>query len=107
MTVGQLLTLIDCSQKNDQPDEVKIMWIRDVEGRVLSEIHGIPLEKVLLPQGENDVLTLPESYTRVYLLYVAAMIEFFGGNSLAYTRLHAEFEAALAMYARYFIRNRK
>ena len=106
MTLEQLLTLVDASKPNEQSDEVKISWIRDVEGRVLSEIHGIPMDKISLPNSDGDILTLPETYARVYVLYIAAMIEFFSKNYTGYTHLAREFESALAMYARYFIRTR-
>lgn len=106
MTVEQLLTLVDASKPNEQPDEAKIAWIRDVEGRVLSEIHGIPLENIKLPEGNDDILALPEAYTKIYVLYIMAMIEFYSKSYTGYSRFAAEFEAALSMYAKYFIRNR-
>ena len=106
MTVEQLLTLVDASNPNEQTDEAKIAWIRDVEGRVLSEIHGIPLESIKLPEGSDDVLALPEAYTRIYVLYITAMIEFYSKNYSGYTHFATEFETALSMYAKYFIRNR-
>ena len=35
MTLEQMLTLTDASVKNEQSEEVKISWIREVEGRIL------------------------------------------------------------------------
>ena len=107
MTLEQMLTLTDASVKNEQSEEVKISWIREVEGRILSEIHRVPLEDITLPQSNDVELVLPESYARVYLLYITAMIEFTKGNYSAYEQIYHEFESALAMYAKYYIRNRK
>lgn len=106
MTVGKILELFDSFKSNELCDSVKIGWISDVEGRILCEIHKMPPEAAVLPKGSEDNLTLPESYARVYLLYIAAMAEFVGGNYDAYTKINGEFESALAMYARYYIRNR-
>ena len=106
MTVGKILELFDSFKSNELCDSVKIGWISDVEGRILCEIHNIPFEKVILPKGSEDSLTLPEIYARVYLLYMAAMAEFVNGDYSAYTKINGEFESALAMYARYYIRNR-
>lgn len=107
MTVGQLLSLIDSSIENTYPDEVKIQWIRDVDGRVLSDIHNIPPDKIELPQGENDVLALPDSYSKAYLLYIRAMIDFFSGIYTGYSNRYHEYESTLLMYAKYRIRNRE
>ena len=106
MTVGQLLSLIDATIENEHTDEVKIAWIRDVDGRVLSEIHRVPQEKISLPKSESDVLALPDSYVRAYMLYVRAMIEFFNGTYNGYTNRYREYESTLSMYAKHFIRNR-
>ncbi len=107
MTVGKILELIDSMKSNTLSDLVKIGWIADVEGRVLCEIHKISPENAVLPKGSDDVLTLPETYARVYLLYIAAMIEFSNGDYVAFSRINAEFESAIAMYSRWYIRNRR
>jgi hypothetical protein len=107
MTVEQLLTLVDATKENDLPDDVKITWIRDVEGRVLSEIHRMPIEEIRLPECVDDVLTLPESYARAYLLYVIAMIELSNGSYTGHQKIMQEYESSVKMYARYYIRNRK
>ena len=107
MTVDKLLLLIDGVKKNEQSDEIKICWIADVEGRVLSEIHGIPVEEIALPESNEDVLAVPEAYGRVYLLYVLSMIALAEGDLEAYGQLSKDFESALAMYARYYIRTRR
>lgn len=107
MTLEKLLTLVDATKQNDLSDEVKIRWVCDVEGRVLSEIHKIDPDEIRLPQNMNDVLAIPECYARVYLLYLSAMIEFSNGNYAAYERINRELESAIAMYARYFIRSRR
>lgn len=106
MTVGQLLSLIDSAIENTYPDEVKIQWMRDVDGRVLSDIHNIPPDKIKLPQGETDTLALPDSYSKAYMLYIRAMIDFFNGVYTGYTNRYREYESTLSMYAKYCIRNR-
>lgn len=107
MTVGKILELFDSYKSNELCDSVKIGWMSDVEGRILCEIHKMPQDAIVLPNGSEDDLALPESYARVYLLYMAAMTEFVNGNYDAYIKINGEFESALAMYARYYIRNRK
>lgn len=107
MTVEKILVLADSQTPNELGEEVKIGWICDVEGRILTEIHKMQADKIILPSGGDGELTLPETYARVYLLYISAMIEFSKGNYDAFTRINAEFEKAFCMYARYFIRHRQ
>ena len=107
MTLEKLLTLVDASKQNELNDDLKIRWVCDVEGRVLTEIHGKSPDEIHLPDNPDDMLTIPESYGRVYVLYLSAMIEFSLGNYAAFDKINREFESALAMYARYYIRSRK
>lgn len=106
MTVEKLLETVDSVKENSFCDDVKLGWIGDVEGRVLSELHGIKPEDIKLPKGGEDTLTVPDAYARLYLLYLVAMMELCGGNYSAYSQANREFESAYAMYARYVIRNR-
>ncbi len=106
MTVENLLATVDAMKPNEICDDVKIRWIGDIEGRVLCEIYKQSPESVKLPESENDKLTVPDAYARVYVLYLAAMIEFTAGNYGEYTKLSAEAEAAFTLYAKHYIRNR-
>lgn len=106
MTAGELLKNLDSVKTNELCDDLKFRWINDVEGRVLCEIHKISPDRVKEIVSETDELTVPEPYSNLYILYLAAMIEFAGGNYSAYTELSAEFEKALLIYAKWFIRNR-
>ena len=106
MTVGKILEAFDDFKNNDFSDQVKIAWIGDVEGRVLCEIHKMSPHEVVLPKGSNDALTVPESYSRVYLLYLSSMAELSLGHNEAYSQLFREFEAALSIYAKHYIRTR-
>ena len=106
MTVAKLLEHIDSVKPNQLCDEVKIGWIRSLEGRVLCEIHKRDPEEICLPVGEEDALSVPEPYCEVYTLYLSAMIEFSAGNYVAYGEISREFENSLARYARHVIRSR-
>lgn len=106
MTVEKILEAFDAFKENNFSDQVKIAWLCDVEGRVLCEIQKMSPDSVTLPKGSDDILAVPESYSRVYLLYLAAMAELSRGHNDAYAVLFREFEAALSVYAKYYIRTR-
>lgn len=106
MTVEKILEQFDATKSNELGDSVKIGWLAEVEGRVLCQILGKSPDEVTLLKGGSDTLVLPESFSRVYLLYLAAMTELYGGDHSAYTTLKLEFEEELSSYAKYLIRNR-
>lgn len=106
MTVENLLATVDAMKPNEICDDVKIRWICDVEGRVLCEIYKQSPESVKLPESDQAELAVPDAYSRLYVLYLAAMIEFTAGNYGEYTRLSADAEAAFTLYAKHYIRNR-
>jgi hypothetical protein len=106
MTVENMLATVDAMKPNELCEEVKIRWLCDVEGRVLCEIHKQPPESVKLPESEKATLTVPDAYSRLYSLYLAAMIAFTAGNYEEYTALSTEAEAAFMLYAKHYIRNR-
>ena len=106
MTVEKILEQFDALKSNQLSDTVKIGWLAEVEGRVLCQILGRSPEDVTLPKGSEDALTLPESFSRVYLLYLAAMTELFGGDHKAYDTIKREFEEEFSSYSKYIIKNR-
>ena len=107
MTVEKILILTDSQTPNELSEEVKIGWICDVEGRILTEIYKRDADKLSLPRKGSDILTLPDAYAKIYLLYISAMVEFSKGNYGAFSQINAEFERNLAIFARYYIRQRR
>ena len=93
-------------KNNSFSDDVKISWISDVEGRILTEIHKKMPDEIDLPKRSEDALILPEAYSKIYLFYVIAMIAFAEGDHAAFERINAEFETELGIYAKWFMRNR-
>ena len=104
MTVREMLDIVDFTKKNEVSDELKIRWINDVDSRVQCEVHRIAPEKAKRVVSENDVLTVPDPYASLYMLFVVSMIEFSEGDYTNYARLTAEFEKSLVMYAKSVIR---
>lgn len=106
MKVSDILEDFDDFMDNKFRDFVKIAWIGDVDGRVLSEIHKIAPESIELPKRSDDEVALHEMYKRIYLLYMTAMAKLSAGETQAYSEIFGEFEAALAIYAKNYIRSR-
>ena len=106
MKVERIILTLDEMKENSVSEEVKIVWLNEVEGRVECEIRGKkPEEFVPLTSGE-DTLSLPEPYSRAYLLYLCAMIAFAKGEYELYSKGIIDYETAFSEYARYYIRSR-
>lgn len=106
MKVREILELIDAGKHNELDAEIKMRWINDVEGRVACEIMKKEATEYAPLLGEEEELSIPDAYVRVYLLYAWAMIELLAGNLESYGAMNRNYESEFMMYARYVIRNR-
>ena len=106
MKVEKIISVFDSIKENNVNDDTKLMWLNDVDGRIACEIHRKKAEEFIPLVGGDDELALPEPYSRMYILYLGAMIAFQGGEYSLYNRTMLEYEAAFSEYARYVIRNR-
>ena len=106
MKVGQIISIIDELKENEINDEIKLFWINEVEGRISGEILKRKSGEFKSLVSFSDELSVPEPYSRLYVLYLDAMIAFSKGDYDAYYTVTAEFEKAFSEYARFVIRNR-
>ena len=106
MKAGELLAIVDAIRVNTETDNVKYAWINEVEGRVLCEIRKEDPSRLTPVISEDDELTVPIPYSKLYTLYILAMIALSGGDYNGYTRAISEFEEAFSEYARFCIRSR-
>ena len=106
MKVSEILELVDAVKSNELSDSVKIRWLCDVEGRILCEIHKKKPEEIKAIKGSEDILSVPGPYSRLYLFYLAAMIDFSSGDSAAFARSNVAFEKAFEESAKYVLRSR-
>ena len=106
MKVERLIATLDAIKANDQNDDTKLVWLNEVEGRVACEIQKKKAGEFTPLVSGNDDLTVTEPYSRIYVLYLVAMIAFAEGNYDLYNKTMYEYESAFSEYARYVIRNR-
>ena len=106
MKAGQIISLVDELKENDINDEAKLFWLNEVEGRVNGEILKREPCQIQELVSLEDELSIPMPYSRMYVLYLHAMIAFWNGNYDTYFTIISEFEKVISEYSRYFIRNR-
>ena len=106
MKAGQIISLVDELKENDINDEAKLFWLNEVEGRVNTEIFKRNPGEIRELVSLDDELSIPMPYSRMYVLYLHAMIAFWEGNYDAYFTVISEFEKAVSDYSRYLINAR-
>ncbi len=106
MKVEKIISITDSIKKNDFSDDAKIVWLNEAEGRIAFEIFKMKPEEFRALASSEDELLAPEPYSKIYTLYLGAMIAFFKGEYNLFNKAIAEYENAFSEYARFVIRNR-
>ena len=106
MTVSEILKVVDTLKANTLDDEIKLGWINEVEGRLFYEINKSSHQDYAPIRSLSDTLSVSEPYSRMYVLYLVAMIAFSLGQYDTFSMSMGEFEKAVEEYAKYVIRNR-
>ena len=102
MTVGACLNLVDSICPTTAGDEVKMRFLREIEGRVRVELLGKTPDELIL--NVDTELTVPSPYDSLYWLYLMAMMYFVEGDAEAYERCAALFNAAYRDYGKWLKR---
>lgn len=112
MKVREILADIDTMRPNAFTDGEKITFLNTIEGRIYREIlekaadfHG---EFIPFQEGEEErELIVPVPYTDVYTYYLAAMIDFYNGDSGRYNDSMVLYNDAWDQYAAHCRENHK
>ena len=112
MTVRELFTTLDQTRPNAFTDGEKMHFLNTIEGRIYREIldKAEGEEVVFRPfhEGEEErELIVPIPYTDIYFYYLAAMIDFYNGDSGRYNDTMVLYNMAWEDYAAYYIQNHK
>ena len=107
MKAGELIAIVDAVKPNDISEDIKLGWLGDAEGRVLCEIKKESVKDVTLIACGDDELSVPSPYSKMYSMYLVAMICFVKGEYEAYVKANQQYERAFSDYAKYCIRTRR
>ncbi len=106
MRVNEVIAIVDAMKANELSEEVKIAKLNDVEGRVFCEIgKGTPKDFCAVISS-SDELSVPAPYSKMYVLYLLALIAFQGKEYEMYEKMLLEYEQSFLDYAKYCVRNR-
>ncbi|MGN0134959.1 MAG: hypothetical protein ACI4AO_09545 [Anaerotignum sp.] len=112
MTARELLTTIDQMRPNAFTDGEKLHFLNTIEGRIYTEIlnraEGNDLTFIPFQEGEEEkelIVQIP--YTYIYIYYLAAMIDFYNGDSDRYNDTMVLFNQEWEDYAAYYRQTHK
>lgn len=109
MTIEECVTRVNVVKPNDFPEDAKVMWVGQLEGRIASEIFLMaPAElrrfhyTAMEEDGSKELLVDPP-YDDIYIAYLTAKVDSKNGeyNKLstaaqAFNRIWDEFSAYIA-----------
>lgn len=111
MTLAKLLALVDDNKPNEYSDELKTLWLNEVEFRAHDEVWSrakgnsgdyVPLNYLTDPERE---LLIPDQFADAYRAYLYAKIDYTNGEFERYNNDSALYDAAFNSYAAWYRRN--
>lgn len=107
MTIDKLIKLAQKLKPTPFDDEIMLMWVNEIEGMVLSEVHLVTVTDIKpyeigadgsLPTAE---LTAPMPYDKLYMQYLMAQIDYANGEYSKYQNTMQMFNAYYTEYVHY------
>lgn len=106
MTIGKVIRLADALKPNAIENELKYQYITEVEGLVQTEVMLLSSEDIITydPErdGENTELLVKPPHDKLYIAYLAAMIDFANGEYDRYANTIEQFNAYYREYHRWY-----
>ena len=106
MTIGKVIRLADALKPNAIDNELKYQYITEVEGLVQTEVMLLSSEDIITydPErdGENTELLVKPPHDKLYIAYLAAMIDFANGEYDRYANTIEQFNAYYREYHRWY-----
>ena len=107
MTIREVLARVDTIRPNAYTDGEKIAMLNTIEGRIYTDIleQAADFMGEFLPfrEGEEErELAVPVPFADVYIYYLAAMIDFYNGDSGRYNDTMVLYNQAWEDYAAYY-----
>ena len=107
MRIDKLIRMTKTLKPTPFGDEILLMWVNEIEGMVLNEIHLVAATDIKpyeigadgsLPDAE---LTAPLPYDKLYMQYLMAQIDYTNGEYSKYQNTMQMFNACYTDYVHY------
>ena len=109
MRVTEAIAKADALRPNALDDEQKARWLHELDCDV-ADMQGTELPAFLWPETDAELL-MPEPHANIYVLYLAAQIDYYNQESALYANdmavFNSEYKEARAWYRRHNVPNSK
>lgn len=107
MTIQQAITYLDTVKPNAFPEDLKLAWLSEIEGKIALQIHLLDPEELadLLPYSQEDMgaeLRVGVPYTGLYTWWLQAQADMANAEYDLAQNSMAMFNAAWAEYLRWY-----
>lgn len=102
MIVRELIAAVDALKPNGYTVGQKTAWIEDMENEIWREVFLRSDTDGAVCEGSERALMLPESWRRLYHMYLAAMIDFSNAEYTKYSSAMAAYNNAYAAFAAWY-----
>lgn len=104
MTVKDIIDHVDNVKPNSYDLETKLLWLNEVEGRCLTDVHKKEVTDLNLLKSDTDELVIPYMFATAYIYYIIAMIDFLCGEFDKYRASSSAYNKVMSDYAKFVIR---
>ena len=101
MTKREVLSFVRSIKPHDMEDEVMLLWLEELEKKVALEIHGKPLLEGRVLGLNEEQLSVPAPFDKIYWTYLVAMLELAKGTTEGYQFANTVFREAYSDYAKH------
>lgn len=106
MTIGKVIRLADALKPNAVDTEMKYQFISEVEGLVQTEVMMLSSADIVTydheRDGENTELLVKPPHDKLYIAYLAAMLDYSNGEYNKYANTIEQFNAYYREYHRWY-----
>lgn len=106
MTIGKVIRLADALKPNAVDTELKYQFISEVEGLVQTEVMMLSSEDIVTYEPERDSedteLLVKPPHDKLYIAYLAAMLDYSNGEYNKYANTIEQFNAYYREYHRWY-----
>lgn len=109
MTIADAIEKIDSVKPHQYSEDTLIGWLSDIDGIIFEEImkgrNGAPDSFTAYGDDRNKELLVPEPYTNLYILYMAAQIDYFNAEYDRFNNSMMMFNTVYNTFADWYNRN--
>ena len=105
MTINEVITAVDNIKPHSFAPETLTMWINEIEGMVQTDVMLIAHQDIITysyPENKDTALLVKPPHSKIYVYYLASMIDFANNDYDKYTNTMDIFNKFYSDYMRWY-----